>query len=514
VVPAIAAPHSTIRNEQLTVGRSTPQLSSSQIAVVQSDPLATCIMPTCGRRSFIAHSVRCFLRQDYANAELLIVDDGVDSVADCVPEDPRIRYVRLDQKLSIGAKRNFACDQARGEFIIHWDDDDWYPHRRVRVQMQALLSDGADLCGTSRVLYYDAGADEAWEYVYEAPDSEWVGGNTLAYRKSFWQRNRFPDVQVAEDSQFIWSSERKKICDLADSSLCVAMVHSGNTSPKETRGSFWHPLPSQQILAILGDERYLYCIPNPGSLPLVSCIMPTYNRRPFVPQALKLFVTQDYPNRELIIIDDGEDDVSDLVENVPGVRYLRLPRRLSIGAKRNIACQQAGGEIIAQWDDDDWYSPDRLRYQVMPIVLGQADLTGLENAFVLQLPGGEFWTTRPPLHRRLFVGDVVGGTLVYRRELLTEGLRYPEISLAEDAALLHSAVTRGRRLVRLSNPGVFVYVRHGQNSWKEFAPGQFIDPTGWERVGPPLTFGSRVFDSYKAAGESMRNGNHHRFGNH
>jgi hypothetical protein len=42
-------------------------------------------------------------------------------------------------------------------------------------------------------------------------------------------------------------------------------------------------------------------------LPLVSCIMPTNNRRTFVPKAIEFFLRQDYPNRQLIIIDDGSD---------------------------------------------------------------------------------------------------------------------------------------------------------------------------------------------------------------
>ena len=41
------------------------------------------------------------------------------------------------------------------------------------------------------------------------------------------------------------------------------------------------------------------------SQPLVSCIMPTYNRREFVPLAIRYFLRQDYANKELIIIDDG-----------------------------------------------------------------------------------------------------------------------------------------------------------------------------------------------------------------
>jgi len=41
-----------------------------------------------------------------------------------------------------GAKRNLACERARGQFIVHWDDDDWYPASRVRVQIRALLEQG------------------------------------------------------------------------------------------------------------------------------------------------------------------------------------------------------------------------------------------------------------------------------------------------------------------------------------------------------------------------------------
>ena len=176
-----------------------------------------------------------------------------------------------------------------------------------------------------------------------------------------------------------------------------------------------------------------------------------------------------------------------------------FPARTSIGGKRNLACREARGEIIAHWDDDDWYAPDRLRYQIAPILADEADLTGLENAFVLELPGGAFWTTRPQLHQRMFVGNVHGGTLVYRKALLDQGLRYPEINLAEDAALIRQAVSRGQRLVRLANPGVFVYVRHGRNAWRECAPGRFLDPAGWQRIEQPRMFSADALASYQAA---------------
>ncbi len=468
-------------------------------AVVEA-PLVSCIMPTYNRRLFVPQAIRCFLRQDYPNLELLVIDDGPNPVADCVPESDRIRYIRLENRATVGNKRNLACEQARGEFIVHWDDDDWYPSDRVTRQISALRSSEQDISGTSRIYYYDVTTAQAWEYRYPRSNADWVGGNTLAYRKSFWAQHRFADIQVGEDSRFVWSGGGNAICDLADPSLCVASAHPDNVSRKDLNGSWWHSRSRDQLATLLGDEIYFYF--RASEWPLVSCIMPTYNRRAYVPHALHSFLQQDYPNRELIVIDDGTDSIEDLMLAAPNIQYLRLPHRLSIGAKRNLACQHARGEIIAHWDDDDWYSPDRLRYQVAPIVAGAADLTGLENKVVLELRTGEFWTTDPHLHARMFVENVHGGTLVYRKDVWTQGSRYPEVNLAEDAWLLYRATRNGKRLLRLSNPGVFVYVRHNTNAWREFAPGRFMDPNGWQRLARPAHFPASAFTFFMQAARS------------
>jgi glycosyltransferase involved in cell wall biosynthesis len=43
--------------------------------------------------------------------------------------------------------------------------------------------------------------------------------------------------------------------------------------------------------------------------PSVSCIVPTANRRRFVPHAIRYFLAEDYPNKELIIVGDGESNI-------------------------------------------------------------------------------------------------------------------------------------------------------------------------------------------------------------
>jgi O-antigen biosynthesis protein len=495
-----AHPVSSPAPRTLNPGEETPSVDIRMVAEV---PLVSCIMPTCDRQRFVPEALRCFFGQDYPNLELVIVDDGKEPTGSSLPNDARLRLIRLAEKKNVGAKRNLACASARGELIVHWDDDDWYPPNRVTRQVASLRAEGVEICGTSTLFYYDPATKRAWRYRYPPAGRPWVAGNTLAYRKSWWTAHRFPEIQVGEDSRFVWAAPTGAVCDLVAPELCVSRIHSGNTCRKQTVGTYWEECLVAELESLLGKEWTLFLSPGGSGpdwrdTPLVSCIMPTFNRRSFLPLALESFRRQDYPAKELIVVDDGTDMVRDLVEKVQGVHYLRLPARASIGEKRNRACAAAQGAIIAHWDDDDWYAPSRLRHQIDPLLSGQADLTGLENSYLLELPKGQFWHTRAGLHQRMFMGDVHGGTLVYWKQLILEGLRYPPISLAEDAAFIVAALRARKRLLRLPNDGIFVYVRHGNNVW-QFQPGQFLDPSGWEMITSPHAFSVERLSAYRQA---------------
>ena len=491
--------------EALSAAPSIPSPSEPRAVGIQTvtPPLATCIMPTCDRQRFVPEAVRYFLRQDYPNLELVIVDDGKMPVASLLPDDPRIRLIRLSEKKNVGAKRNMACAAAHGEFIIHWDDDDWYPADRVTRQIAALQSARVEICGTSTLYYYDTTSSRAWSYRHQNRGRTWVAGSTLAYRKAWWTTHPFPEIQVGEDSRFVWSAPGTAICDLGTPDLCVARIHPQNTSRKSLVGTCWCSCTIAALEAVIGNEWRTFFLqpdvsPAGTDLPLISCIMPTYNRRSLLTLSLKAFETQDYPAKELIVVDDGTDWVRDLVEKIPSALYVRVPARESIGAKRNRACAAARGAIIAHWDDDDWYAPSRLTRQVAPMLAGEADLTGLENSFTCELSAGKFWGIRPDLHHRMFVGDVHGGTLVFWKRLFTEGLRYPSTNIAEDAMLIRMATQRGKRLVRIPNDGLFVYIRHGGNAWR-FQPGRFLEPNGWRPISAPRLFSAEALALWQQA---------------
>jgi hypothetical protein len=253
---------------------------------------------------------------------------------------------------------------------------------------------------------------------------------------------------------------------------------------------------------------YVSVAPVGGNLhgePLVSCLMPTGNRDEFALQAVRYFQRQTWPHRELVVVDDGDGSLAALLPEDPRIRYVRVAPGLSIGAKRNLACEHAGGEIFVQWDDDDWHGPTRLMAQVAPQISGNADVTGLRDTLFFDVPRWEFWCCSPAAHDRIFFGGVHGGTLAYRREIWECGARYPDQSIAEDAVFLRDALAGGARLAPIRNQGHFIYVRHGANTWKfechGNGSGEWHCMPEVSMPGPDRAFYQQYHDRCRAAPE-------------
>ena len=202
-------------------------------------PLVSCIMPTYNRRAFIPHAIRYFLRQDYTNKELIIIDDGTDQVADLVPDHDRIRYFYSKEKLSLGAKLNIACAHAKGSVIANWDDDDWYATRRLQYQVSEIEK-GTDLCGINNLFYYDIRNRAAYLYKYPSDQPAWLIGSSLCYKKEVWNKNPYADINVGMDGLFVWSATFARVKALDDHSIAVHMIHDNNISQKKTDGHWWH----------------------------------------------------------------------------------------------------------------------------------------------------------------------------------------------------------------------------------------------------------------------------------
>ena len=124
-------------------------------------PLVSVCTPTFNRRPFIPAMLQCFAHQTYPRdrMEWVIIDDGTDPIEDLVASHPCVKYFRLEEKISLGKKRNMMHEKARGDIIVYMDDDDYYPPERVSHAVATLLNHrkrktGIKLAGSSEMCIY------------------------------------------------------------------------------------------------------------------------------------------------------------------------------------------------------------------------------------------------------------------------------------------------------------------------------------------------------------------------
>jgi len=98
--------------------------------------------------------------------------------------------------------------------------------------------------------------------------------------------------------------------------------------------------------------------------PLVSVIIPVYNGARFLRAALESVFAQTYPPIEVIVVDDGSvDDSGIIAQSFPDVRYIHQENQ-GVAAARNHGIEAARGEFFAFLDQDDLWTPEKLKIQI------------------------------------------------------------------------------------------------------------------------------------------------------
>lgn len=136
--------------------------------------------------------------------------------------------------------------------------------------------------------------------------------------------------------------------------------------------------------------------------PLISVIIPTYNRARMIKRAVESVLAQSYKNFEIIVVDDGSTDgtkeaLSEYI-NKGEIKYI-LQNNAGPGVARNNGIQKARGELVAFLDSDDEWMPDKLEKQVKVFQQKGDDIIVFSNMEYINERGekiGElFQKTRP-----------------------------------------------------------------------------------------------------------------------
>jgi len=134
--------------------------------------------------------------------------------------------------------------------------------------------------------------------------------------------------------------------------------------------------------------------------PLVSVVIPTYDRPEYLKRAVESVLEQTHENVELIVVDDhsptpAEAILSDLSHGTVQVRHVRHSENRGANAARNSGIEAATGEFVAFLDDDDYWKPTKLERQLDVFETSSADVgvvcTGVQyvdedGALVAEVP--------------------------------------------------------------------------------------------------------------------------------
>lgn len=151
-------------------------------------------------------------------------------------------------------------------------------------------------------------------------------------------------------------------------------------------------------------------------LPLVSVVIPTYNRIHTLPASVDSVLKQSYKNLELIIMDDGSTDGTE--EYVKGitdarVRYRKADKNMGPSAARNRGVELAQGEYLAFQDSDDEWMPDKLEKQ-MKIMLGNKNVSLVYSEFGFYMEGKPVIVIpSPTISYEMKQGDLFSYLLLY-----------------------------------------------------------------------------------------------------
>lgn len=139
---------------------------------------------------------------------------------------------------------------------------------------------------------------------------------------------------------------------------------------------------------------------------LVSVVIPAYNRATIVSRAIRSVLAQAYQKWELIVVDDGSKDRTDLAVKAfadPRIRYLRHTKNRGQSAAQNTGIRSARGKYVAFLDSDDEWLPDKLAEDMKVLeAAGPAVGMAYSGKMLVDESGGVLLVRMPTLRGRVY----------------------------------------------------------------------------------------------------------------
>lgn len=197
------------------------------------------------------------------------------------------------------------------------------------------------------------------------------------------------------------------------------------------------------------------------TLPLVSCLCITTNRVTKLKRSINCFLSQTYPNKELIIVSlKNDNNTFSFLQNynLKNILHVEIDPVLkpTLGELRNISIQNARGEYFCQWDDDDWYHPERLTMQAYAAFKHHHPASILTNCLIFD-----------DLNKQAYFSffRFWENSIFCKKDIITsKRINYPPLDKQEDTCFIDKLLIKSKIYPVVSH-GLYIYVFHGENTW-------------------------------------------------
>ncbi|OBZ13361.1 MULTISPECIES: glycosyltransferase family 2 protein [Bacillales] len=177
---------------------------------------------------------------------------------------------------------------------------------------------------------------------------------------------------------------------------------------------------------------------------IVTCT----NKLPYMYNIFNNYDRQILDNKELIVILNNDQlDLADWQERsllYPNISIYKLPEFISLGECLNFAAEHSKYDVIAKFDDDDFYSRFYLSSALKALNTTRADIIG-KCTYHTYLEEDRTLALRFPNRENAYTKHVAGATLLFRKKVFHR-VRFQPISLGEDVAFLRDSIHAGFKI--------------------------------------------------------------------
>lgn len=197
---------------------------------------------------------------------------------------------------------------------------------------------------------------------------------------------------------------------------------------------------------------------------LISCLCVTHKKPRMLDRVINCFYNQSYENKQLVIVYEDFDIPTheyilnrEFDEKVKVVTIDSSIEKIPLGELRNISVREADGEYVCQWDDDDWFDPDRLSTQMQFI------RNSGKPACILSR-----WVVFDDQSKRAYISNrrLWEGSILCRKDLMIQK-SYPAIHKGEDSSVIDHLYQNNKLHIVDDMPELYIYISHGNNTWEQ-----------------------------------------------